>query len=128
MEFKDRLRMLRRERGLTQKQLGEMIGVGRTTISEYENGKIVPRQDGLVRLAEILNTSIDFLTGATSYTTDGDVFQLDESMLVIMRAMKRKDTTIKFYDHELNEKERFVVLQQMRTTLLMLNEFSNELC
>ena len=128
MEFKDRLRMLRKEKGLTQKQLGEMIGVGRTTISEYENGKIVPRQDGLVRLAELLNTSIDFLTGATSYTTDGDVFQLDESMLVIMRAMKRKDTTIKYCDHELNDKERFVVLQQMRTTLLMLNEFSSELC
>lgn len=128
MEFKDRLRMLRKEKGLTQKQLGEMIGVGRTTISEYENGKIVPRQDGLIKLAEILHTSVDFLAGVTSYNTNDDVFQLDESMLVIMRAMKCKNVTVKFIDHELNDKERIVVLQQMRTTLLMLNEFSNELC
>ena len=128
MEFKDRLRMLRKEKGLTQKQLGELIGVGRTTVSEYENGKIVPRQDGLIKLAEILHTSVDFLAGVTSYNTNDDVFQLDESMLVIMRAMKRKDVTVKFIDHELKDRERIVVLQQMRTTLLMLNEFSNELC
>lgn len=62
MTFGKRLRELRKEKGLTQKELGEKIGVGRTTISEYESGKIVPRQDGLVKLAEVLNVTVDYLT------------------------------------------------------------------
>lgn len=63
MDFGKRLRTLRKEKELTQKALGEKIGVGRTTISEYESGKIVPRQDGLVKLAEILDVTVDYLTG-----------------------------------------------------------------
>lgn len=63
MDFGKRLRTLRKEKELTQKELGQMIGVGRTTISEYESGKIVPRQDGLVKLAEILDVTVDYLTG-----------------------------------------------------------------
>ena len=63
MDFGKRLRTLRKEKDLTQKELGQMIGVGRTTISEYESGKIVPRQDGLVKLAEILGVTVDYLTG-----------------------------------------------------------------
>ena len=62
MTFGKRLRTLRKEKGLTQKELGAKIGVGRTTISEYESGKIVPRQDGLVKLAEILDVTVDYLT------------------------------------------------------------------
>lgn len=62
MTFAKRLRALRKEKGLTQKELGEKIGVGRTTISEYESGKIVPRQDGLIKLAEELNVTVDYLT------------------------------------------------------------------
>lgn len=62
MTFGKRLRRLRKEKGLTQKELGMKIGVGRTTISEYESGKIVPRQDGLVKLAEELNVTVDYLT------------------------------------------------------------------
>lgn len=62
MTFGKRLRRLRKEKGLTQKELGAKIGVGRTTISEYESGKIVPRQDGLIKLAEELNVTVDYLT------------------------------------------------------------------
>lgn len=131
MEFKDRLRMMRKEKGLTQKQLGELIGVGRTTISEYESGKIVPRQDGLVKLAEVLHTSVDFLTGLTAYavrTDEGNIFQLDEPIMSTIRLMKRDDIKVKFFEQELTEQQKIVVLQHIRTMMLMLNEFGDELC
>lgn len=131
MEFKDRLRMMRKEKGLTQKQLGELIGVGRTTISEYESGKIVPRQDGLVKLAEVLHTSVDFLTGLTAYavrTDEGNIFQLDEPIMSTIRLMKHDDIKVKFFEQELTEQQKIVVLQHIRTMMLMLNEFGDELC
>ena len=44
IKFNVRLKELRLEAGLTQKDLANAIEVGRTTISEYESGKIVPKQ------------------------------------------------------------------------------------
>ena len=38
MDFKDRLRELRKHKGLTQKQLGEKFGLVKQTLSSYENG------------------------------------------------------------------------------------------
>ena len=70
MKFNERLKLLRTELGITQKELGQRIGVGRTTISEYESGKIVPKQDGLIELAKIFNVSVDYLTGITDVSRE----------------------------------------------------------
>ena len=59
MDFPTRLKELRLANGLTQKDLGNIIEVGRTTISEYESGKIVPKQEGLLRIANHFNVSVD---------------------------------------------------------------------
>lgn len=128
MEFKDRLRMMRKEKGLTQKQLGEKIGVGRTTISEYESGKIVPRQDGLVKLAEVLHTSVDFLAGVTAYairTDDGNIFQLDEPIMSAIRLMKRDDIKVRFFDTNLTEKQKLIIFQHLRTMMMVLDSFDD---
>lgn len=39
MEFKDRLRKLRTQRGLSQRTLGDILGVSHATINMYEAGK-----------------------------------------------------------------------------------------
>ena len=69
MKFSKRLKELRLDNDLTQKELGKVIGVGRTTVSEYESGKIVPKQDGLIKIAEYFNVSVDYLTGVTDIAT-----------------------------------------------------------
>lgn len=57
----ENLTRIREERGLTQKELGRLIGVAEATISNYENGKREPKLDKLVALADALNVSIDEL-------------------------------------------------------------------
>lgn len=49
---KNRLRLLRKERNLTQTQLGEMVGRDKGTISKYESGEIETRM--VMPLAEAL--------------------------------------------------------------------------
>ena len=66
MNFATRLKELRLANGLTQKDLGKAIEVGRTTISEYESGKIVPKQEGLLKIANHFNVSVDYLTGVSN--------------------------------------------------------------
>ncbi len=63
--FAERIRELRLERGLTQEELGEIIGVKRFSIYSYEKGRACPEMKGLVALAEFFDVSMDYLAGRT---------------------------------------------------------------
>jgi len=55
-----RIRSIRLNKNLTQKELGEKVGVKHNTISSYEKGTNEPEQDVLFRLANTLNVSINY--------------------------------------------------------------------
>lgn len=57
----DRIRELREKRNVTQVRLGTELEVSQETISAYENGKAEPRLDKLIKIANFLNTSTDYL-------------------------------------------------------------------
>lgn len=48
-------------RNLTQDELGEQLGVSRTTVAMWETGKTRPRADTLLALSALFNCSIDEL-------------------------------------------------------------------
>ncbi len=68
-DFTDRLKKLRKEKGLYQKDLAEILGVGRTTIGNYEQGIRFPDKDLLNDLADYFNVSIDYLLGRSTQAT-----------------------------------------------------------
>lgn len=55
------LRKLRKEKGLSMKKLGAIIGVAESTISLYESGKREPDYKTLLTLALFFNVSTDYL-------------------------------------------------------------------
>ncbi len=59
----ERIRELRTECGLSQKQLAAKIGVATNTVSQYESGKSKTSIDVLANLAVALDTTTDFLLG-----------------------------------------------------------------
>ena len=61
-----RLKDLRNDSDLSQKELGEFIGVPQRTYSYYENGKRMIPPDVLCRLAEFYHTSVDYLLERTN--------------------------------------------------------------
>lgn len=63
MKFCDNLRSIRHDAGITQKTLGERIGVTPVTIGNWERGVRLPSFDLLPKLADALDTSIDTLLG-----------------------------------------------------------------
>src|SRR5690625_7305151 len=54
-----RIRDIRKNRGMTQKELGEKIGVKHNTISSYEKGTNEPEQEIIFKIANVLNVSIN---------------------------------------------------------------------
>ncbi len=61
MQFGDRLKELRKKHGMSQKGLGDKLDLGQTTIANYEKNIRFPNQEILIRLADVLDQSIDSL-------------------------------------------------------------------
>lgn len=60
---RNRIAALRREAGLNQKELGQKLGVGQTTVSAWEIGRNEPDNAALNRMAQLFHVSIGYLTG-----------------------------------------------------------------
>ncbi|OHY29209.1 transcriptional regulator [Streptococcus parauberis] len=76
--FPQRLKKLRKEKGLTQKELGERLGVKQNTFTNWENGKREPNLSTILKLAEILETTTDDLLGYTILSVNQPVVSLSE--------------------------------------------------
>ncbi|MGN0814285.1 MAG: helix-turn-helix domain-containing protein [Candidatus Coproplasma sp.] len=61
--FGQKLKELRLEQNLSQRQLGDILGCCNQTISFWENSKREPDLDSLVTIAKYFNVSADFLLG-----------------------------------------------------------------
>jgi transcriptional regulator with XRE-family HTH domain len=72
--FGERIRRLRRKKGLSQKTLANSMGMREATLSRYENDKRVYQWDGLIKLADALDTSVDYLLGRTSISASIERF------------------------------------------------------
>ena len=61
-----RIRDLREDRDLTQKEIAEYLHIKQNTYSQYENGQRQIPIDFLIALAKYYNTSTDYILGLTS--------------------------------------------------------------
>ena len=114
IKFNMRLKELRLANGLTQKELAKSIEVGRTTISEYESGKIVPKHEGLLKLANYFNVSVDYLTGvsdepATRQSNEHELDKLLNTLDYIL--MNEYDSPVRYEGVILNTYEKLMVSQ-----------------
>ena len=67
MKKMNRIRELRRSKGLSQRELGNAIGTAQQTISRLEVGNYSPPVDLIINLAEYFDVSIDYLLGFSGY-------------------------------------------------------------
>ncbi len=63
MTVSERLYTLRREKGLSQEQLAEALGVSRQAVSKWESGAAMPESERLIALAAFYGVSLDALLG-----------------------------------------------------------------
>jgi transcriptional regulator with XRE-family HTH domain len=97
------IKEIRKSRGLTAKELGELVGKAESTINLYENGKREPDFETLLKMSEVLNCSTDSLLGKNAALTNEE-----EHLLWLFRQFSsdRKSAVIKlvstFLDTEKN--------------------------
>lgn len=67
------LKALLKAKKMSQRELGKRIGCSESTISQYVNGKRSPDYETLLKIAEELETTVDYLLrGNAKPATDGD--------------------------------------------------------
>jgi transcriptional regulator with XRE-family HTH domain len=70
MTIGEHIMMLRKKKKLSQSDLGKSIGTSGDIIGRYERGIITPSIDVIMKIADVLQVSIDFLVGKTSLELD----------------------------------------------------------
>ena len=68
--YEHRLRALREDRDLSQKQLADLLKVHQTTYSDYEKGKVRIPIECLMELAKFYNVDMNYITGASNIKSE----------------------------------------------------------
>ena len=106
-----RLRELRKANKLTMKNLGEMVGVTESAISQYETGKRSPDYETILKFAEIFGCSLDYILGRddkamSAYLTSREAPpQLSEGDQLILTRVKELQVDLQAINSPETQKE-----------------------
>ena len=73
--YSERIKRLRKERGLSQDQLAKILGVSRSTVGMYETGKREPDFESCEAIADFFNVDMDYLIGRSPVQRKSVVFK-----------------------------------------------------
>lgn len=121
-KFHEKLKILRKKRGLTQKEFAEMLGISQKSYSHWETGKNEPNYENLSMLACIFNVSIDYLLGDYLEISKERYLKLQGGKKKILEEDELKDFCKKLPRSEFEDSERAkrVAVKAMRVVLLAL--------
>lgn len=100
MEFSERLKKLRKQTQLTQVDVAEKLGISQPAYASWERGVKKPTQENLVKIAQILNVSVDYLVG-NSEEAEGDLENIE--LLFRMNSKELTDEEKEIFKKELIE-------------------------
>lgn len=104
------LKELRKEKGMTQEQLGERIGVSNKTISRWETGNYMPPVDCLNMLSDIYDISINEILAGERVSEDAFAEIAEQNITVTLKELEK--------DYQNFEKKMIFILAV--TTLLTI--------
>lgn len=95
--FKERLKELRKSKGLSQKQLAEKTGISVHTINSYESGRRDPNTKNLQILQDFFQVSQGFLLGelkSDDFFKDQEVIDLNLDTVLTQISMLKQNMKI----------------------------------
>lgn len=104
MNFSEKLRLLRKNKGFTQEQLAEKLGVSRIAVAKWEAGQTYPDIMNLIGISDMMNVTVDYLVKeqecsinpvAVEYNDINEIirFRLDANVNTYAACMNETDST-----------------------------------
>ncbi|GMQ63524.1 helix-turn-helix domain-containing protein [Vallitalea maricola] len=121
--FSKRLKLLRLNKNLSQKNLATYLNISPSTIGMYEQGRRQPDQETLQKLANYFNVNIDYLLGRTNNpvpldSSDNNINhnkEIDQKINDLIKEVEKTDGLM-FSGGPMDEPTREVLLKMLRTT------------
>ncbi len=103
--MENRIKELRQRNNMSQIRLSIELEVSQETISAYENGKYYPSFQTLLRLSQILHSSIDYMMGLSDRNTlSGDIMDDEVDLLRLYRELSQTEKLLAVaYVHGLHD-------------------------
>lgn len=97
--LKDNLKVLRKNKGLSQEELSIKLNVVRQTISKWEQGLSVPDAEMLISISKVFDTPVSTLLGETISENNPDTLkEISEKLEIInLQLAQRKENKRKFW-------------------------------
>lgn len=96
----NKIKELRLERGYSMEQLAQKIGIGKSSISQYESNQRTPSTDTQEALADLFNVDVDYLMGRTTIRRRIDLeefitSEVSSQEIKIIKAYRNASSTTK---------------------------------
>ena len=91
MKFSDNLRMLRTKYRLSQKDIGDIVGLTSQAVSKWENEITEPDSESLVKLSNYFKVSVDYLLGNTINENNNIKYDNDLEKVLFSKAKDLSD-------------------------------------
>lgn len=87
-----RIKKLRTDLGLTQEELALKLGLkGKSSIANYESGKISPSDEIKIKLCEVFDCSMDYLMGVSEYKNTWEEYDATHDIEKIKQDVKKTE-------------------------------------
>ena len=92
MKFGENLKIIRKNKKMSQEQLAEIVNVSRQSVSKWENGEAYPEMNNILELCKIFNCKINDLV----HTDMSDISSLDEEIIMsVVKFNEKKQNQVK---------------------------------
>lgn len=89
MRFEEKIVELRKQKGLSQEELAEQLGVSRQAVSRWELGQTLPDIPNLLQLCELFGVSVDYLVRDEELT----IAKSEQNTKTIARLTREREKT-----------------------------------
>lgn len=95
--FARRISKLREERNLSQEEVCQAIGIKqRSSLSQYENGEVLPKIDVLIKIADFYNVSYNYLLGKSENRAEinyniGETLKISDITIATIQSFNEMD-------------------------------------
>ena len=100
MNFSEKLKLLRKNKGFTQEEFAELLNVTRIAVAKWESGQTYPDITNLIQISNIMNVTIDYLVRDQECAVSPSSFERDNVQEIIAF---RLDANVNTYAAFMNE-------------------------
>lgn len=122
-----RIKFLREELSLTQKDCSEFLGISQTNLSQFENGSRTPSDEIKIKIADFFKVDLDYLMGRTDIPN-----HIKEDKLDISESIKDLDYTLEhtpnlvLHGDILDDETKKLLQSSLKTAILITERKKDE--